>query len=118
MLPLQDALLRGRLGKSDLSEGCDVPFVAIVLCGDKTVDPEVRQNFVRDNESYVRKITEEFGVETPIFVVKNQIEISDSLFIGNFRMSRAREVPSVYAATAGSGEVRALAEKQQGRILD
>ena len=118
MLPLQDALLRGRLGKSDVSEGCDVPFVAIVLCGDKTANPQEIQNFARDNESYVRKLIEEFGVETPIFVVKNQIEISDNLFIGNFRMSRVREVPSVSAATAGFGEVRALAEKQQGKILD
>ncbi len=94
MLPLQDAFMRGRLGNNSLSQGCEVPFVVVVLCNDKNLHTEERSNFIKNNENYVKKFTQAFEVQTPIFVVRDQIELSSSLTMGNVRMECVREVPS------------------------
>ena len=79
---LQDALLKGRMGKSDLGEGCPVPFV--IFASNKTGSQE---------QELIAKTVTLNNVETPVFFAPNRLENLPDLFTGKLHIKQHQIMP-------------------------
>lgn len=79
---LQDALLKGRMGKSDLGKGCIVPFV--IFASNKTGSQE---------QELIAKTVTLNNVETPVFFAPNRLENLPDLFTGKLHIKQHQIMP-------------------------
>ncbi len=83
-LQIQDATMRGRMGKSNISTGAlDLPFVIIGHNLSPEIPVEKAQDFIKWNQALLVKFIELNQLhQTPIFYIREPLAIDCDLFAG------------------------------------